>query len=130
MEPLIPAPLLGRLFELWHPQEVWLFGSRAKGTPRQDSDWDVLLVVSDDTSDEWIDLNTAWLRVRDLKIPVDVFPMRRSEFDSQRVHLGSLAQIATSQGARVASNNRTPHLTASRRTERYRQLEQARLELV
>lgn len=101
MEPLIPAPLLGRLFELWHPQEVWLFGSRAKGNPRQDSDWDVLLVVSDDTSDEWIDLNTAWLRVRDLKIPVDVFPMRRREFDSQRVQLGSLAQIATSQGARV-----------------------------
>ncbi|MCU0654199.1 MAG: nucleotidyltransferase domain-containing protein [Polyangiaceae bacterium] len=92
---------MGRLIDLWHPQEVWLFGSRARGNPHPDSDWDLLLVVPDDASDDLLDLNRAWLRLRDLKIPVDLFPMRRRDFEEQRRHLGSLAQIATSEGERI-----------------------------
>ncbi|MCR4826365.1 MAG: nucleotidyltransferase domain-containing protein, partial [Bacteroidales bacterium] len=29
--------------------EVWLYGSRARGTAREDSDWDVLVLTPDDS---------------------------------------------------------------------------------
>lgn len=34
------------------PVSVWLFGSRAKGQAREDSDWDLLVVLPDETPEE------------------------------------------------------------------------------
>jgi uncharacterized protein len=41
--------LLARIEETYRPLQVWLFGSRARGDARPDSDWDLLVVVPDDT---------------------------------------------------------------------------------
>ena len=34
-------------------EAVFLFGSRAKGTEKQDSDWDICCLIRDDVSDTW-----------------------------------------------------------------------------
>jgi predicted nucleotidyltransferase len=39
--------LLDLISERCEPVSVWLFGSRAKGTAREDSDWDLLVILSD-----------------------------------------------------------------------------------
>lgn len=39
--------LLDLISERCDPVSVWLFGSRAKGTAREDSDWDLLVILSD-----------------------------------------------------------------------------------
>src|SRR5687768_4457841 len=39
------APLIDRIREQFHPRQIWLFGSRARGDNRDDSDWDLLAVV-------------------------------------------------------------------------------------
>lgn len=96
-----PARLLDRVRAVWHPDEVWLFGSRAQHRARPDSDWDLLVVVPDETSDDLLDLTTAWMAVRDLKIAADVIPVRRAEFDAARSQRGTLVQIATAEGVRV-----------------------------
>ncbi|WP_210261208.1 nucleotidyltransferase domain-containing protein [Enterovirga aerilata] len=63
MEQLIPRKaafpelrtLLERIEAVYKPEEVLLFGSRAKGTARQDSDWDVLVVLPDDAEEALLD---------------------------------------------------------------------------
>ena len=37
-----------RIVEGFHPTRIYLFGSRAWGTPGRDSDYDLLVVVDDD----------------------------------------------------------------------------------
>jgi predicted nucleotidyltransferase len=103
----IPPTLLARIEEIWHPEEVWLFGSRARGEQRIDSDWDLLVVVPDAATDDMVDPHNAWRRIRDLHLPVDLIPMRRSEFDEDALHLGSVTHIAITEGARVLPSKRS-----------------------
>ena len=41
------TPILARLVERLNPEAIWLFGSRAEGRARPDSDYDLLVVVPD-----------------------------------------------------------------------------------
>jgi predicted nucleotidyltransferase len=84
-----------------HPEQIWLFGSRARGTARPTSDWDLLVVVPDDATDDELDLVHAWQLVRDLRIPADVVPVRRSEFEGARDHAGTLVRTVVGEGRRV-----------------------------
>jgi predicted nucleotidyltransferase len=38
---------LGRVVEAYEPERIYVFGSRARGTPHADSDIDILIVVAD-----------------------------------------------------------------------------------
>ncbi len=46
------SSLLAMIRTRCNPLAVWLFGSRAKGSPREDSDWDLLVVLPDEVSNE------------------------------------------------------------------------------
>jgi uncharacterized protein len=97
----IPAPLLARLIEAMRPEQIWLFGSRARGEARPMSDWDLLVVLPDDATEDELDLMHAWQTVRDLRIPADVIPVRRSEFEEARDHAGTLVRTVVGEGRRV-----------------------------
>lgn len=97
----IPAPLLARIIDVMQPEQIWLFGSRAKGSARPTSDWDLLVVVSDDATDDELDIVHAWQVVRDLRIPADVIPVRRSEFEEAREHAGTLVRTVVGEGLQV-----------------------------
>jgi predicted nucleotidyltransferase len=97
----VPSPLLSRIIERMRPLEVWLFGSRARGSARPGSDWDLLVVLPDDASEDELDLMRAWQAVRDLRIPADVYPVRKSEFEEARDHAGTLARSVVGEGRRV-----------------------------
>lgn len=68
----ILAPLLSRLVERYHPEQIWLFGSRARGEAKAESDWDVLVALPDDAGDEEFDPVPAWRLRRELKIRADI----------------------------------------------------------
>jgi predicted nucleotidyltransferase len=97
----IPAPLLARIIEAMRPEQIWLFGSRAKGHARPTSDWDLLVVVSDHATDDELDVMRAWQVVRDLRIPADVIPVRRSEFEEARDHAGTLVRTVVGEGVQI-----------------------------
>lgn len=97
----VPAPLLARIIEAMRPEQIWLFGSRARGGARPTSDWDLLVVVSDDATDDELDLMHAWQTVRDLRIPADVIPVRRSEFEEARDHAGTLVRAVVGEGVQI-----------------------------
>jgi predicted nucleotidyltransferase len=99
---LVPAHMLERIVETLHPEQVWLFGSRARGDHRRDSDWDILAVLPDTARDDEVDLVETWRRLRDLRLlRVEVFPVRRADFEREQQALGTLCQIARSEGQLV-----------------------------
>jgi predicted nucleotidyltransferase len=99
-EPL-PRAALELVLATWRPDEIWIYGSRAKGIARPDSDWDLLVVVPDETAPDLLDLVEAWRVTSALRPPVEVYPVRRTDFDEGRRWVGSLANIAVTEGRRV-----------------------------
>jgi uncharacterized protein len=94
----VPAVLLSRIIDAMRPEQIWLFGSRVRGGARPMSDWDLLVVLPDDVTDEELDLIHAWQIVRDLRIPADVIPVRLGEFEAARDHAGTLVRTVVSEG--------------------------------
>ena len=94
--------MIARIVEVLRPEQVWLFGSRARGDARTDSDWDFMAILADDASEQDLDLASVWRRLRDLRVRrVEVFTMTRSEFNEWRRSLGTLAEIVASTGVVV-----------------------------
>jgi uncharacterized protein len=82
-----------------HPEQVWLFGSRARGEARTDSDWDFMAILPDSAPEQDLDLASVWQRLRDLRLRrVEVFTMTRDEFETWKQSLGTLAEIVASTG--------------------------------
>ena len=98
---LVPALLLQRIVETMHPEQIWLFGSRAHGNARPDSDWDLLVVVPDGTPDDELEPHIVWQKVMNLGIPADVIAVRRQDFVDFGSVAGSLSHEVRSNGVAV-----------------------------
>lgn len=95
------APLVERIIANLTPEEIWLFGSRAEGRARPDSDYDLLAVLSDDAPDSALDLMKAWELTCGLGVPADLVPCTRSDFDADKDDVGTLARAADHRGRRI-----------------------------
>lgn len=73
-------PLLERIRAVYDPRQLWLFGSRARGDAREDSDWDLLAVVDDATPDRMFDPEVMWRLLELERYPADVVVLPRREF--------------------------------------------------
>jgi predicted nucleotidyltransferase len=94
--------MIARIVEVLHPLQIWLFGSRARGEARPDSDWDMMAILPDDAPEQDLELSSVWTRLRDLRIQgLELFTMTRSEFDEWNGALGTLAEIVASTGVVV-----------------------------
>lgn len=83
------------------PEEIWLFGSRAEGRARPDSDYDLLVVLPDGTPEEQLDVVAAWTLVRGLDIPADIVPCTRAELEEEKLEIDTLARAAFLRGRRI-----------------------------
>jgi uncharacterized protein len=95
------ALLLERIVARLGPEEIWLFGSRAEGRARPDSDYDLLLVMPDDSPEDHLDVVSAWTLVRGFDIPADIVPCTRAEFEEEKLEIDTLARAAFLRGRRV-----------------------------
>ncbi len=95
------ATLLERIVAVLAPEAVYLFGSRARGDSRFDSDYDLLVVVPDDTAREKILLTSTYRMTRGTGIPADIIACRRHWFDRSRNRVGTLSYKATHEGILV-----------------------------
>lgn len=94
--------MIARIVDVLHPEQVWLFGSRARGEARPDSDWDFMAILPDGAPEQDLELVSVWRRLRDLRLQrVEVFTMTRGEFDAWKGSLGTLAEIVSSTGVLV-----------------------------
>lgn len=91
-------PLLDRIVARWHPQQVWLFGSRARGDATPDSDWDLFVVVDDGIEDDELDPRIGRLLRRECRVRADVIPWHASEFTEFRDTPNTLAYSVARDG--------------------------------
>lgn len=76
----IIAEMASRLVDGFHPEQIILIGSRARGTAGPDSDVDLVVVVKS-AGDRWalgVDMHRA---ISGLGLPKDTIVLTRDEFD-------------------------------------------------
>jgi len=93
--------IVARIVARLNPEEIWLFGSRAEGRNRPDSDFDLLAVLPDGAAESELDPVNACDVVAGLGVPVDLIPCTRSEFNAEQDEPDSLVKAAVSRGRRI-----------------------------
>jgi predicted nucleotidyltransferase len=94
-------PLVQRLKQEYRPTEVWLFGSRARGTATADSDWDFLVVVPDETDDDVLDPLRAWRVQKEARVVADIVVCKEHDFRADRDTVNTLGYVVAREGIRV-----------------------------
>ena len=95
------AELVRRLAAAYQPDRVYLFGSRARGEPDPDSDYDLLLVVPDDAPSERKQSHLAYEMLRGTGVAADVLVCTRTWFDRRRDLRASLPGTVLREGRLV-----------------------------
>lgn len=90
--------LLARIEAKFRLVQVWLFGSRARDEARPGSDWDLFVVVPDDTNERDLDPRVAWRLQRGSGVYADVVVCRASEFREARGTVNTLAHEVATRG--------------------------------
>lgn len=98
---LVPSDLLDRVVAYFDPRRVILFGSRARGSARADSDIDLLVILHNDASPAMRMLKAGYESRRGYHRAADVIPVRESVYQSRARIAGTLAYEAARDGVMV-----------------------------
>lgn len=92
------AEIVDRLIRQLHPEQVYLFGSRARGDADLDSDFDILVVVPESDLPGYARDRLALRALRGLRAPIDAIVLTREEFDRKRDVVCSLPATVEREG--------------------------------
>ena len=92
------AFLRDRLVARLRPRMIWLFGSRARGDGREDSDFDLLVVLPDGLPVAAYSSFAVAEPLIACGLAYDVLPCSWSDFLAERDEAGSLVNRATREG--------------------------------
>jgi predicted nucleotidyltransferase len=81
------AAIVRRVVELYRPERVYLFGSKARGDGGPDSDYDVMVVVPDEADAERLQSRRFHEQPWDLERSADVVVIKRSSFEGRAAHV-------------------------------------------
>jgi len=83
--------------------KIILFGSRAKGTAREDSDWDFLVIIDKKLSfnEKWDIIDEIKIKLAKLKIPNDIFLKSEDEVEESKDDVGKITYYALKEGIEV-----------------------------
>jgi predicted nucleotidyltransferase len=90
-----------RLVAEFQPEQVWLFGSHAWGTPNEDSDVDLMVVVPESSERPIKRMQRAHHCLGGLDMSKDVFVQTRAEFDRYRHLRASLQHQILERGRKL-----------------------------
>ncbi len=90
-----------RLVAEFQPEQIWLFGSHAWGSPHDDSDVDLLVVVPHSDETPIRRSQRAHRCLRGLRMPKDVLVETRQEVDRVKELKTSLENTILSRGRRI-----------------------------
>jgi predicted nucleotidyltransferase len=93
--------MVSRLVATLHPEEIYLFGSHAYGSPHRHSDLDFLVVVADDAG-ETAGLALAGSRaLMDFPVSADILIYHRSQMDKWAPVRCSLPHTVVHEGRQL-----------------------------
>ncbi len=87
-----------RLARATEAESIILFGSRARGDWRDDSDWDLCVILPDGVAPGKFTPITLWPLVSGFGAPIQVYPIRRTIFNERRGDLNSLSHDVDRDG--------------------------------
>ncbi len=70
-----------KLIATYSPLKIYLFGSYAWGTPTEESDLDLLIVVSRSTKQSYERAVKGYHALREMTVPKDILVITKKEFD-------------------------------------------------
>jgi predicted nucleotidyltransferase len=85
----------------FQPEEIYLFGSHAWGTPHDDSDVDLMVIVPASSEKAIRRMQRAHHCLGDLDMRKDVFVQTRAEFDRYRHLCASLQHQILQRGRKL-----------------------------
>src|SRR5690349_1441061 len=85
--------IVRRLAQVYEPERIYLFGSRARGESRPESDYDLLVIVADDAPPERRQDRLALEALRGLGAATSVLVDCNSYFEARRHLKASLPGI-------------------------------------
>jgi uncharacterized protein len=98
MDDRILQTMVKRLVGAFQPERIYLFGSKARGDSNPDSDYDLMVVVSDDAPSEKRRSRLAYQVLRGTRTAADVMVWTKTAFD-KRLHIpSSLPSIIEREG--------------------------------
>ncbi len=92
------AEIVRRLITTYRPDRIYLFGSRARNEAGPDSDYDLMVVVPDDTPPALRRGAPAYLALWDLGVAADVLVWTRTAFDERLPLRASLPATVVREG--------------------------------
>ena len=93
--------IVGKVVAVYRPERVYLFGSTARGDAGPDSDYDLLVIVPDDTPPELRRAGPAYLALWDLGVGADVVIYTKTAFDRRVDVKASLPATVMREGKLV-----------------------------
>ena len=88
---------LRRIVEYAHPLQIIVFGSRARGDYREESDLDLAVILDDEDSEVARD-RVPYTLLAGLDMPVDLVPVKRSKYDLHRPWQNSVFNYIDQEG--------------------------------
>ena len=90
--------ILERLIEAYQPERIYLFGSKARGDYGGDSDFDLMVVVTDEAPEDRKRSRLAYERLWGTGTAADVLVWTRERFDSRICLRASLPGTIVREG--------------------------------
>jgi len=90
-----------RLVAEFQPEQIWLFGSHAWGTPTDDSDVDLMVIVRDSNERPIRRMQRAHHCLGGMGFAKDIFVNTRAEFDRYRHLKAALSHKIFEQGKKL-----------------------------
>lgn len=87
-----------RLIEVYEPEQIYLFGSKARGDHGPDSDYDLMIVVPNDASEERCSARLGYLALRGTGTAADVIVTTRHDFTRRLGVVASLPATVVREG--------------------------------
>jgi uncharacterized protein len=82
---LVPENLLNQVVSVFDPRRVILIGSRARRDAREDSDYDLVVVLDDQVPDQLLSARQRYERRRGLAISADIIPCREGVLNERAI---------------------------------------------
>lgn len=99
------AHIAQRILNAMGADEIWVFGSRARGDYRDDSDLDLLVLIPDSNEARHVRSRRARGIVADISRPMDICVFTRNEWQKQVRIVNTLPFLAHKEGRILAKRN-------------------------
>ena len=87
-----------RLVDHFQPERIYLFGSRARGDAREDSDYDLLVVVRESSEPHHKRSARALALIEGLDLSGEILVFTSSQFQNQPEAVASLSSTVNREG--------------------------------